>query len=110
MGERLEPSGYNRKTLAAALGRSSEHIRKLLAGEAFPGPDLTPRIATVLRIDPVRFSDTVNRDKWVRKTGKRPPISTKVGVPTLERIWPKLTEEQQRVLTCVATCLTKAAR
>lgn len=100
----------SRHQLAEKLNRSPEHVRKLLRGETFPGPDLQKRIAEVLQLDPTEFSDAVLRDRWLTKTGKKPPQPEPPTMPEVQRAWPKLSEDQKDFLVCVISCLARQTR
>jgi hypothetical protein len=108
--EGMAATGFTRNSLAPAVKRSPEHIRKLTESEAFPGPDLQDRLAAVLHLDREKFRESVERDRWIKKTGRKPPLPETPRIPVLERLWPRLTGDQREVLTCVASCLTKLAR
>ncbi len=106
----MENLGYSRKRLAAAIQRTPEHVRKLVEGEAFPGPDLRDHIADVLKLDRNVFREAIDKDRWFKKTGRKPPMPEKPRVSPIDRVWERLTPEQRQVLECVASCMVKAAR
>jgi transcriptional regulator with XRE-family HTH domain len=110
MEKAMKRLGYTRKNLAAELKRSQEHVRKLVEGEAFPGPDLQNRIAAVLQISADEFRQAVDSERYFRKTGRKPPLPEKPRVSPIDRVWERLTPEQRQVLECVASCMVKAPR
>lgn len=96
----------DKKTLAAGLDRSLEHVRKLISGLAPPGRDLQPRLAEVLELELRLIEDAVESDQWFKKHGKKPP-SSEGFVSPLEKLWVQLTPEQRDQLVCVAECMFK---
>jgi transcriptional regulator with XRE-family HTH domain len=104
---RMIKRGLTRKVLAEKINRTQEHVRKLEKGEAFPGPDLQQKLADVLRVDAEVLTDTVARDRWRQKYGKRPPRRQAVVNWPLQRVWEGLTADQRDELICVAKCMAK---
>src|SRR5256885_501999 len=102
LSRQMKKLGYTRKSLAAQVHRSPEHVRKLQTGAAFPGPDLEKRLAEVLTIGQRVVAEAVEYDRWFKKHGKAPPITGRRMLLTpIERLWGSLTSYQQLELACI---------
>src|SRR5215468_7608790 len=107
----MDNLGYTRKELAAKTGKTVEHMRKLLMGEAFPGPELQRSLAEVLKMDLATLERIVADDRWFKKHRKYPPASAKVEpLSPVERHWNELSVDQQEELACIAECMVKRNR
>ena len=102
--------GYTRKDLSLKLNRSVEHVRKLLAGEAFPGPDLQERIAEVLRVDHETLDKAVKRDRWSKKYGNPPSATVVERVSPMGEMWDQLSSDQREDLVCFVQCMIRKNR
>jgi hypothetical protein len=103
--------GHSRKSLANKIRRSAEHVRKLSAGEAFPGPELQERLAVVLEVNQAIVAEAVERDRWFKKHGKLPSVPDRGSfVSPIEKIWGDLTRDQREEITCLAECLVRRNR
>ena len=108
MREKMKAKGLDTAGLAAKVGWSSEHIRKLCSSEAFPSRPLRDAIADLLGIDRAEFEAQVNADRWREKHGKIPTLpQTKHPIYT---VWDELTKDQQASLLCMARCLAKQGK
>jgi|SRR6185437_5465259 len=101
----MDKLGITRGALAETVGRSVEHVRKLEAGEAFPSKDLEHKLVGALHLNPADFAEAVEKDRWFKKFGKRPPQ----GAPSspIEKYWDNLTSEQRKSVLCVVECFTR---
>jgi len=96
------------KELAASVGKSCEHIRKLSSSETFPSRALQNALADVLEIDRAEFEKQVNADRWREKYGKIP--TTAQTHHPISAVWEDLTKDQRTVLLCMARCMVKQAK
>lgn len=111
MSRQMERLGFSRKQLAAKIGRTVEHVRKLVSGEAFPGPDLQEHLAEVLKIEVGQLADAVRQDRWLKKYGKFPPANVQNAfLSPIQKVWDDLTHEQREELGCIAVCMAKRNR
>ena len=102
--------GYSRKDLSLKLNRSVEHLRKLLAGEAFPGPDLQERIAEVLRVNHEILDKVVKRDRWSKNFGNPPSATAVERVSPMGEMWEQLSGDQREDLVCFVQCMIRKNR
>ena len=105
MRERMGAKGLDIGSLAAKVGCSSEHVRKLCNSETFPSRSLRDAIADLLDIDRVEFEKQANADRWREKYGKIPSVS-QVQHP-IYALWDQLTKGQRESLLCMAKCMAK---
>jgi transcriptional regulator with XRE-family HTH domain len=89
--------GLSIQDTAELSGRSYEHIRKLVNGEALPSPLLVEKLATVTKLAVAHAQQAAERDKLLRQyTPQTLARVTKVST-RLERFRPlleSLTDEQ----------------
>ena len=94
---------WTRSELASRIGRTPEHVRKMLSGEAFPGPDLQGRLAVVLGVRLDVLTQAVIQDRWIRKYGTLPSTRGGPQPPSpVEKVWSDLTRDQQEQIVCLA--------
>jgi transcriptional regulator with XRE-family HTH domain len=105
MRHQMESKKLGPRDLAAKVGWSFEHIRKLCSSETFPSRALQHAIADLLEIDRGEFEEQVNADRW-RKKFKKIPTTAQAHHP-ISAVWDDLTEDQQTTLLCVARCMAK---
>ena len=101
----MEAKKLGPKEVAAKVGKSFEHIRKLTSSETFPSRGLQDALADLLDIDRTNFEKQVNADRWRDKYGKIPTI-TQAQHP-ISTVWDDLTKDQQTTLLCMARCMAK---
>jgi transcriptional regulator with XRE-family HTH domain len=101
----MEAKKLGPREVAAKVGKSFEHIRKLSSSETFPSRGLQDALADLLEIDRAEFEKQVNADRWRDKYGKIPTV-TQAQHP-ISTVWDDLTKEQQSTLLCMARCMAK---
>jgi transcriptional regulator with XRE-family HTH domain len=105
---RMEKLGHTRKKLASLINRSVEHVRKLEAGEALPGPDLQERLAEVLKVDHQVLREATENDRWLKKFGKYPPVAGWKSITSpIEKVWRRLNRTQREDILCIAECMSR---
>lgn len=105
MREKMDGKGLDIGAVAAKVGYSFEHVRKLCNSEAFPSRGLRDSIADLLQIDRVKFEEQVNADRWREKHGKIPTVGQTQH--PIFGVWADLTKDQQTSLLCMAKCMAK---
>jgi len=105
----MESRKLSPKDVAARVGWSPEHIRKLCKSEAFPSPSLQKELATVLEIDRGELEKQVNADRWRKKFGRIPASAAEARHP-ISAVWDDLTKDQQATLLCVARCMARQGK
>ena len=105
MQRQMEAKKLGPRQVAANVGRSFEHIRKLCSSETFPSRSLQDALADFLEIDRVEFEKQVNADRWRQKFGKIPTV-TEIRRP-IDSVWEELSKDQQDSLLCMARCLAR---
>jgi hypothetical protein len=108
MRRQMEAKELGPREVAAKVGRSFEHIRKLSSSETFPSRALQNALADLLEIDRAEFEKQVNADRWREKYGKI-PTTTQTRHP-ISAVWEDLTKDQQTVLLCMARCMAKQTK
>jgi transcriptional regulator with XRE-family HTH domain len=108
MRERMEAKGLDIGGLAAKVGCSPEHVRKLCNSETFPSRALREAIADLLEIDRVEFEKQANADRWREKYGKIPAVSQ--AQHPIYAVWDELTKDQRTSLLCMAKCMARQKR
>jgi hypothetical protein len=104
----MEAKKLGPKDVATKVGKSSEHIRKLISSETFPSRALQNALADLLEIDRGEFEKQVNADRWREKYGKIP--TTKQARHPISVVWGDLTKDQRTVLLCMARCMAKLTK
>lgn len=106
MRRQMEAKRLGPREVAAKVGWSFEHIRKLYNSEAFPSRALQKELASFLEIDNVEFEKQVNADRWRKQYGKIPTSSAQAQHP-ISAVWEDLTKDQQSTLLCMARCMAR---
>jgi transcriptional regulator with XRE-family HTH domain len=108
MRRQMEAKKLAPREVAARVGKSFEHIRKLSSSETFPSRALQNALADVLEIDRTEFEKQVNADRWREKYGKI-PTATQTRHP-ISTVWEDLSKDQQTILLCMARCMAKQTK
>jgi transcriptional regulator with XRE-family HTH domain len=108
MRRQMEAKKLGPREVAAKVGKSFEHIRKLISSETFPSRSLQNALADLLEIDRSEFEKQVNADRWREKYGKIPTIAQ--ARHPIAAVWEDLTDDQQTVLLCMARCMVKQTK
>jgi hypothetical protein len=90
------------RMLAAAVGMSYEHIRKILAGKPVASEELNRRLARALRFDPVDLWELARREKAARRFGTG---IFSDGLPSsrrLRNVWRRLSPDDQATVLRIA--------
>ena len=108
LSARMEKLQYSRKDVAEKTDRTVEHIRKLVAGETFPGTDLQRLFAEKLGLELEEVQTSVQHDRWYKKFHKKPPASDRnTFVSPITKLWGQLSDDQKDELACLAQCMAR---
>ena len=103
----LEDRGRGMPWLAKQVGSTYEHIRKLSHSLAFPSQRLLKEICRALNLNEEATWNLVVADKIERKYGRTVTAEKETGKTrrfhVIERLLPRLTEEQFQDLVGIAT-------
>lgn len=107
LGRKERHSGeLTNAAISELWGCTPEHVRKILAGEAFPSRSLLQVIANQTNTTLSDLEQLLDRDRWNYKHGRKPPAATLPPDTTaLLRYWDELRPQDKNTLLCVAECL-----
>ena len=104
----VEESGLSLADLGDKVDASYEHLRKLIAGKAYPSIHLLRILATTLKGDKEKWSEHIEADKLHAKYKHLPKFLKQSGdLEKFEPIIPKLSQAGQEVLLQMAKTLLR---
>jgi len=100
MQGRMDELGLSIKDVSDQIGSTYEYIRKLVRGLASPSRYMLRELVKILELDLHSMEKLVTADKITRTHGSIPlELSGKnPALEPFERLWGKLTEQQQEIL------------
>ena len=104
--EAVERQSFSLTELAQRVDSTYEHMRKLVAGRAYPSRDLLLRLAALLRADVNRWDEFCQWDRLHRQYGGIPKcVQLSDSMKPFKRVVPKLSPEQRATLLAFARVL-----
>lgn len=98
------------RELATYVGKSYEHIRKILSGLPVASEELNAKIATALRLQPDELWDLARREKAARRFGTGIFTRDLPSTARLRAVWGRLTPEDQSTVLRIAEGLAAKPR
>ena len=107
--EAMDAKGMGIRELAIAAGITYEHARRVVRGENIPSNPLLKVFSGILGLDEKLIERTATHDRLNIKFGGIPmELSGKdPSLAPMERLWPKLSQEQHKNLLSIATSWAK---
>lgn len=108
--EKMEAKGFNINSLAAAVDITYEHMRGIVRGIRLPSKHVLKDLARVLEVDyeDLQKVATVERIKHHYGDGVAALMGGKKdGIEPIERVWDKLSDDQQATLIDMAKSMAK---
>lgn len=107
----IEEADLSLVELAQKIDSSYEHMRKLVAGKAYPSIHLLRILANILKADKEEWAELVESDKLHAKYKHLPKfLNQSPAMEKFQPVIPRLTEENQDVLLQMARTLLKQQR
>jgi transcriptional regulator with XRE-family HTH domain len=104
----VEESGMSLADLGEKVDGSYEHLRKLIAGKAYPSLHLLRILATTLKADKEKWSELIEADKLYAKYKHLPKFLKQSGdLEKFQPIIPQLSKAGQEMLLQVAKTLLR---
>lgn len=104
----IEENDMNLTTLAQEVDSTYEHMRKLVAGKAFPSVLRLKALARALKVNSAEWEELVEADKLHRKYKHLPKfLGTSKELEPFESIIPKLSENARETLLAMARTLAR---
>jgi transcriptional regulator with XRE-family HTH domain len=112
ISSKMEQRGKTMKDLAEQFDVTYEHVRRVVRGEAIPSKYVLKLFAQELDIPYPELERVAVSDKIKRKYGSIPAelAGKNPSLEPVERVWGKLTEDQQSALIDMATSFAKRNR
>ena len=109
--EAVENKGISLSTLAMRVNATYEHMRKLVAGRAYPSVHLLQALATELGVSRTKFEELSEADKLHKKYRHLPKfLDIAPELEPFQPIIPKLSKEGQQTLLAMARTLLHQER
>ena len=105
----MEEKQLSIKDLSLQLDITYEHVRRIVRGEAIPSKYVLKMFCQILGVALHEAELAATADRVQKRYGALPLelAGKKPGMDTLERLWDRLTTEQQASVTIMAQSLVK---
>lgn len=104
----VEASGMSLTQLAQKVDSTYEHMRKLVAGRAYPSVHLLRALANTLHADREKWSELIEADKLFRRYKNLPKfLNVSSTLEPFQAIVPRLSEANREVLLEMAKTLLR---
>jgi transcriptional regulator with XRE-family HTH domain len=98
ISDAMEERGVSIRDLAKKLDLSYEHVRRIVRGITIPSTALLLMMCSELGLDKTAMLAAARMTKVLKDYGGIPPelIGHKAGLEPIERVWDRLTDDQQK--------------
>jgi transcriptional regulator with XRE-family HTH domain len=112
ISSKMEEQGKTMKDLAEKFDITYEHVRRIVRGEGIPSKYVLKLFAEELGIPYKELEKTAVHDKIKKKYGSIPAelAGRNPALEPIERVWPKLSVDQQATLIDMANSFSKRNR